>query len=627
MRIIDICGVLLAAHVVGCADGSIGDRPATPEPFGSGGSSFGGDPPLPPGAGGSAFPGLGTYDLPLVVATRPPPPLSGGTLLVFDKGHKAAVADPDRDQVVIVDLDQLAVTSTIALQKGDEPGRLVQDGAGSIHVVLRSAGAIASIDPSAGALARRDAVCASPRGIAYDGASDSLLVACAEGRLVTLSAKDGQPTRTVDLPRDLRDVVIDGDHLLISRFRSAELLVVDASGALVSTIRPPPLQSDPAAQLTPAVAWRMMAAPGGGALMVHQQEVVSEVQIRPGGYAGTGCGGGIVQTAVSYLRSDGTGWTKTVASALAIDMAISDGAAPVVYVPSAGTRADAPVKSPIAQLIAVDVSVLAPPATGSPEGGPLPPGVCVPEGTNMPGAPGQIVALGVDALGQPILQTREPFALVVGGKSVALPGESRKDTGHDLFHLATSAGIACASCHPEGHEDGHVWNFAGLGARRTQSIAGGILGTEPFHWNGDMTDFLTLAHHVFNERMLGPSLQDDYVAALAKWIDAIPPSKSGPLANSVAAERGRAVFNSADAACATCHAGTKLTNNITVDVGTGGAFQVPSLRGVAWRAPFMHDGCAKTLADRFDACGGSKHGHVPLDGTTRADLIVYLETL
>ena len=38
-------------------------------------------------------------------------------------------------------------------------------------------------------------------------------------------------------------------------------------------------------------------------------------------------------------------------------------------------------------------------------------------------------------------------------------------------------------------------------------------------------------------------------------------------------------------AARTCHSGALFTNNATVDVGTGRAFQVPSLRGVAWRAP------------------------------------------
>ena len=72
-----------------------------------------------------------------------------------------------------------------------------------------------------------------------------------------------------------------------------------------------------------------------------------------------------------------------------------------------------------------------------------------------------------------------------------------------MFHLATRNGLACASCHPTGLEDGLTWRFVGLGARRTQSLAGGILDTAPFHWNGDMTSLEHLMHDVFEGRMSG----------------------------------------------------------------------------------------------------------------------------
>jgi len=36
-------------------------------------------------------------------------------------------------------------------------------------------------------------------------------------------------------------------------------------------------------------------------------------------------------------------------------------------------------------------------------------------------------------------------------------------------------------------------------------------------------------------------------------------------------------------------------NNTTIDVGTGQPLQVPSLRGVSWRAPFMHNGVRRDV--------------------------------
>ena len=82
-----------------------------------------------------------------------------------------------------------------------------------------------------------------------------------------------------------------------------------------------------------------------------------------------------------------------------------------------------------------------------------------------------------------------------------------------------------------------------------------------------------------------------------------------------------------DAPCVT----RALTNNQTVDVGTSGLFQVPSLRGVGWRPPYLHNGCAPTLAARFGnaSCdGGDMHGKTSqLTQAQIGDLVAFLESL
>lgn len=57
--------------------------------------------------------------------------------------------------------------------------------------------------------------------------------------------------------------------------------------------------------------------------------------------------------------------------------------------------------------------------------------------------------------------------------------------------------------------------------------------------------------------------------------------------------------------------------------------QTPSLLGVSARPPYLHDGCAPTLADRFGPCGGGdQHGKTSALGAADLDaLIAYLETL
>ncbi len=101
----------------------------------------------------------------------------------------------------------------------------------------------------------------------------------------------------------------------------------------------------------------------------------------------------------------------------------------------------------------------------------------------------------------------------------------------------------------------------------------------------------------------------------------------GAAARSVVA-RGKKLF-SGEAGCSDCHSGPDLTNNATIDVGKGAPTQVPALLGVGARAPFLHDGCATTLADRFaPACGGAFHGNVAAIGANDIpDLVAYLESL
>src|SRR5262249_11573316 len=138
-------------------------------------------------------------------------------LRVLSDGHTAVAADPDRDRVYVVDLVAHAVTSTVLLAHGDEPGRVIEDAAGRVHVALRRGGALVTIALATGAVTSRRAVCAAPRGLAYDPATDLVHVACAGGELVSLPAAGGAVFRSVTIDPDLRDVMVAGDQLLVSR--------------------------------------------------------------------------------------------------------------------------------------------------------------------------------------------------------------------------------------------------------------------------------------------------------------------------------------------------------------------------------------------------------------------------
>jgi hypothetical protein len=138
--------------------------------------------------------------------------------------------------------------------------------------------------------------------------------------------------------------------------------------------------------------------------------------------------------------------------------------------------------------------------------------------------------------------------------------------------------------------------------------------------------------------MSGPTLAADQLAGLTDYVFGQPrPNVSLP-ADTAAVAAGQALYESPAVGCSGCHWGPKLTNNETMDVGTGGVFQVPSLVGVSWRAPYLHDGCAPSLAARFDlalvdpfsgqSCAGQSHGNTSdLDDVQIASLVAYLQTL
>ena len=247
-------------------------------------------------------------------------------------------------------------------------------------------------------------------------------------------------------------------------------------------------------------------------------------------------------------------------------------------------------------------------------------------------APGEAIAVAYTGDDRVVVQLREPAALYFPdtATSIALSDVSKADTGHAVFHANAGADLACASCHLEGSEDGRVWTFEGSGPRRTQSIRGGIMATAPFHWDGDQKDFGMLMGEVFVHRMSGPQLADDQQLATRHWIDHIPALQSAPPVDSAAVTRGRMIFeDTKNVGCVSCHVGKLVTNNLDADVGTGGLFQVPSLRGLVWRAPYLHDGRATTLAQRFTALGGGdSHGVTSqLSAAQVSDLVAYLESL
>ncbi len=561
-------------------------------------------------------------------------PITGGTLFITST-NLAVVSDPDRDRVVVVDIATRRVRGTVSVP-GGQPGRIAEDANGRVHVVLRGSGEVASFDPRDPSGVVRNAACQSPRGIAFDATADALQVACRDGFLVTMTT-DGEVSQRVNVDADdLRDVVASSRGLILSRFREAELVAVDRAGLRTDSAVPVSQVEGSdrfgvPIEFEPGVAWRMSVR-GNLLAVAHQRATDREIELdQPDSYGGGGggggeifdeggggaarrppvasCEGGIVRTTVSFFDADTLELraTQNMGSlVLPVDVAIAPDGNTFAVV-AAGEQGSMPS---VFESAVGDFS-----------------GACA--GFRGGSAVAGPVAVAYTSRSELVVQQRDPAILWIAGSPVALGGEERFDSGHAIFHGNAGLGLACASCHPEGGDDGHVWSFAGFGSLRTPTLHGGILETAPFHWMGDMSSIGALMNEVFERRMGGPTMSPTEEASLARWIDELPSSPGREGLDAVAVERGARLFWG-EARCGDCHTGAQYTNNQNVDVGTGALFQVPSLIGVSFRLPVMHDGCATTLADRFDpACGGGDmHGQTSqLSAAQRGDLITYLETL
>lgn len=242
--------------------------------------------------------------------------------------------------------------------------------------------------------------------------------------------------------------------------------------------------------------------------------------------------------------------------------------------------------------------------------------------------------------------------LTVSGTSAPLAGETLpadQVIGRKLFFdanersmSALEASVACSSCHLEGRDDGHTWQFPD-GPRQTPTLAGrGMKATAPFHWSGEFPDMQGFLTHTITARMGGKGLSATQVAQLNAFVDGAP-SPENPYLQKISADqlaRGAAVYNSAG--CETCHSGQWLTNNTNADVGSlvtsginpdnglvmSGGLNVPSLKGLARSAPYLHDGSVMTIKARVLKNPGDKHGVTSnLTDAQVDDLVAYLQTL
>jgi YVTN family beta-propeller protein len=228
--------------------------------------------------------------------------------------------------------------------------------------------------------------------------------------------------------------------------------------------------------------------------------------------------------------------------------------------------------------------------------------------------------------------------------------------GERLFYTADFAfqgQFGCANCHLDATIDGLQWDLEpdGFGKdivdnRSLENLA----GTEPFKWNGGNADMPTECGPRTEKFFFrSQSFNQQQLTDLVTFVFSLPdrPNRSrlpnGEL--TPAQERGKTIFERTkykngkpipdSNQCATCHSGPKYTNQRQVDVGTGKptdrapVIDVPQLSNVAYSAPYLHDGSARSLEEIWTVFNPKDTHGVSNDLTKDElnDLIEYLKTL
>jgi DNA-binding beta-propeller fold protein YncE len=601
-------------------------------------------------------------------ATAPKPVAtqkSGSTVALAKAGAKtfAYVADEDDQAVHVLDVDGGEVGS---FDLGGKPSQLVFTDDGRLVVAVRDLSHVTVLEPTAtGTLEDRCTVDTDdePVGLAVSPDGARLFVATGWGRSLSVMDARSPALSTqfrVALGREPRALLVsdDGTKVYVAHAMGGQLSIVDLGSQRVDTLalHAPEDANDtaqPVAQAAapsndeegrpdiPALSGPHHSAQGytlaktdGGRILIPQALVDSgDIHSQPGGYGG----GQADQTEVADVAVlDAKNNTLLGASLEPMDDAVLRSAVggqhqheecllprSSVYDPSSHTLLVGCFGTDA--VVALD-ALAASPTRAEKRRWSVPAG---PSGIALDGDKQRAVVwsqfertLSVLPLQGPELvdeKTSPPPAV----RQIVLAPTPRQPPmafalGRALFHAVgderiSHDGRACASCHPDGRDDGLTWATP-VGPRRSIMLAGRVARTAPFSWSGTedtLRDHLAITFQRLKGRAGLKGLELD---ALVAYVSALPPPPQ-PLvsANDPRVKRGDEIFHSDAAGCATCHTGTYFTDDQRHDVSTkddvdkSGMFNTPTLRFVGGTGPYFHDGRYKTLRDLLSD-GGRKMG-------------------
>jgi cytochrome c peroxidase len=201
--------------------------------------------------------------------------------------------------------------------------------------------------------------------------------------------------------------------------------------------------------------------------------------------------------------------------------------------------------------------------------------------------------------------------------------------------LSGDGSRACATCHPGGGSDMKVYLDGNpvapgtAGGWRTLSLRG-VWQTAPYLWDNSATTLTAAVDRMLAVEMRGGKLEGREREALEAYVLSLPPCDRGRIEAdgtpkepvSLSARRGFAV---AQDACLGCHKPPAFARLLRYDVGTGGPWAVPTLRGASAGGPYGHDGRWPDLETTIKAIAAAKE--IQLDADQITELIAYLQLM
>ena len=564
-----------------------------------------------------------------------PPAIAGriGKSIAVLASGTVVVVNPDQGSISFLDPTTLATTQTVVV--GGEPHALVEVASGLVLVATFRGGEIVAVDPTSAAIASRASVCAGPYGLAESPDRSYVAVTCEwDGTVQRVDPTSLASSVIASGLRRPRAIAITSTNVFVAHNGGGIVHHLDATGSdhptsLVPTTNAArPAFTKMSANLTSSIAFIGNQAYVSHVLENNTGDTTEPVADDYGTVANTSPK---INPIVTPLGSSPISYAKY------------DGGSRVYSGPSAMVAFGRYLL--VAHVSTANIAVIDP-SSGASVGtyrvGFTPSGIAVDEEHNVAFVDNALdQSVSRIALGQAFDSSAPSFAAdATLVRELTSPYSAAAQAARRFFfdatnpHVTPSGVVACASCHPNGTDDGLVWfehttNIT-LRRRRTKHLANAKTATAPFHWDGQFPTMSELAESTMTNLMGGDGLLVD-VSTVQAFVDEIVQPPSLPAADPDAVARGSALFTSMG--CSACHASPDFTDDQSHavlnpeslsadDVFT--TADTPGLRGIFLSAPYFHDGRSPDLDSVLHSAMGAA---ASLTDAQRSDVTAFLNSL